>query len=53
MPLKRRACAVAQSKLPLSMMRLSNPVETLTTLKLAGHANLIGLLESYLAARRR
>jgi alkyldihydroxyacetonephosphate synthase len=48
--------AVAQSKLPLSMMRLSNPVETLTTLKLAGHAKLIGLLESYLSlrgARRR
>lgn len=43
--------AVAQSKLPLSMMRLSNPVETLTTLKLAGHAKLIGLLESYLSLR--
>ena len=42
---------VAQAKLPLSMMRLSNPTETLTTLKLAGHANLIGLLESYLAMR--
>lgn len=42
---------VAQTKLPLSMMRLSNPVETLTTLKLAGHAKLIGLLESYLRLR--
>jgi alkyldihydroxyacetonephosphate synthase len=49
------ACAatreVAQAKLPLSMLRLSNPLETLTMLTLAGHKNLIGLLEAYLSLR--
>lgn len=43
--------AMAQSKLPLSMLRLSNPTETLTTLTLAGHKRLIGLLETYLGWR--
>ncbi len=44
-------CAIAQAKLPLSMLRLSNPTETLTTLTLAGHKKLIGLLETYLGWR--
>jgi len=43
--------AIVQAKLPLSMLRLSNPVETLTTLTMAGHKTLIGLLERYLAWR--
>lgn len=43
--------ALAQSKLPLSMLRLSNPTETLTTLTLAGHKTLIGLMEGYLGLR--
>ncbi|HEY0844879.1 MAG TPA: FAD-binding oxidoreductase [Noviherbaspirillum sp.] len=43
--------AMAQAKLPLSMLRLSNPTETLTTLTLAGHKRLIGLLERYLGWR--
>jgi len=42
---------IAQAKLPLSMLRLSNPTETLTTLTLAGHKTLIGLLERYLRWR--
>lgn len=43
--------ALAQSKLPLSMLRLSNASETLTTLTLAGHRKLIGLMEGYLRWR--
>ncbi len=43
--------AIAQAKLPLSMLRLSNPIETLTTLTMAGHSTLIGLLETYLGWR--
>ena len=43
--------ALAQAKLPLSMLRLSNPIETLTTLTMAGHVRLIGLLETYLGWR--
>ncbi|HYD63277.1 MAG TPA: FAD-binding oxidoreductase [Noviherbaspirillum sp.] len=43
--------SIAQARLPLSMLRLSNPVETLTTLRLAGHKTLIGLLERYLRWR--
>ncbi len=43
--------AAAQAKIPLSMLRLSNAVETETQLKLAGHEQLIGLLERYLSAR--
>ncbi|HJV73708.1 MAG TPA: FAD-binding oxidoreductase, partial [Noviherbaspirillum sp.] len=42
---------LAQAKLPLSMLRLSNATETLTTLMLAGHKNLIGWLERYLRWR--
>ncbi len=40
-----------QRRLPLSMMRLSNAIETQTSLTLAGHATLIGWLERYLALR--
>lgn len=42
---------LAQSRLPLSMLRLSNPAETRTTLRLAGHQSLIGWLERYLRMR--
>jgi alkyldihydroxyacetonephosphate synthase len=37
--------AIAQARLGLSMLRLANPTETLTTLAMAGHANAIGWLE--------
>ena len=43
--------AMAQARLALSMLRLSNPIETQTTLTMAGHARLIGLLETYLGWR--
>jgi len=43
--------SLAQAKLPLSMLRLSNATETLTTLTLAGHKRLIGALERYLRWR--
>ena len=43
--------SIAQAKLPLSMLRLSNPAETLTTLTLAGHKKLIGALNTYLRWR--
>ncbi|GAB3538240.1 FAD-binding oxidoreductase [Noviherbaspirillum agri] len=43
--------SLAQAKLPLSLLRLSNAIETLTTLTLAGHKRLIGALESYLRWR--
>lgn len=42
---------LVQRKLPLSMMRLSNGIETETNLTLAGHAKLISWLERYLAWR--
>ena len=42
---------LAQRKLPLSMLRLSNAVETETNLTIAGHARLISWLERYLALR--
>jgi alkyldihydroxyacetonephosphate synthase len=45
------ARAMVQGKLPLSMSRLSNATETLTSLTLAGHRKLIGLLETYLRWR--
>ncbi|MFL6660444.1 MAG: FAD-binding oxidoreductase [Massilia sp.] len=54
-PSWEKACqatrAIAQAKLPLSMLRLSNPLETMTMLTLAGHARLVGALESYLGWR--
>ena len=44
--------ALAQSGLPASMLRLSNPVETETQLRLAaGHQNAIAWLERYLGWR--
>lgn len=43
--------ALAQARVGLSMLRLANPIETLSTLKLAGHARAIGWLERYLALR--
>ncbi len=42
---------IVQSNLPLSMLRLSTANETITTLALAGHENLIGALEKLLAVR--
>jgi alkyldihydroxyacetonephosphate synthase len=42
---------LVQRKLPLSMMRLSNGIETETNLTLAGHARLIGWMERYLTMR--
>jgi alkyldihydroxyacetonephosphate synthase len=42
---------IAQARLPLSMLRLSNPLETTTMLTLAGHKKLIGALETYLRWR--
>lgn len=43
--------ALAQSDLHLSMLRLSNEVETTTQLALAGHARLVTWLERYLRLR--
>jgi alkyldihydroxyacetonephosphate synthase len=45
------ARALAQSRSGLSLMRLANATETLTTLRLAGHARAIAALERYLAWR--
>src|SRR3569623_3416930 len=42
---------LAQADLPLSMVRVSNPVETDTQLRIAGHANMIGWLRRYLRLR--
>lgn len=42
---------IVQSKMQLSMMRLSNRMETFTQLKLAGSARVIALLEWYLRKR--
>ena len=42
---------LVQGKPQLSMLRLSNGIETATNLTLAGHAKLIGWLERYLAWR--
>ena len=42
---------VLAANLPLSMLRLSTPTETITTLALAGHENLIGALETLLSMR--
>ena len=48
----RTACRkLVQNRTQLSMLRLSNAVETETQLALAGHPKLIGLLESYLSLR--
>lgn len=42
---------LVQRRLPLSMVRLSNPIETRTQLLIAGHATAVRLLETYLALR--
>lgn len=42
---------LVQSRVPLSMLRLSTPVETETTLILAGHERLVQMLERFLAMR--
>ncbi len=42
---------IVQERLPLSMLRLSTPTETKTTLAMAGHERLIGLLETLLSVR--
>jgi alkyldihydroxyacetonephosphate synthase len=42
---------IVQERLPLSLLRLSTPTETKTTLALAGHERLIGLLETMLGVR--
>ena len=43
--------SIAQARPGLSMLRLSNPLETTTMLTLAGHARLVGALETYLRWR--
>ncbi|RMF13594.1 MAG: FAD-binding oxidoreductase [Gammaproteobacteria bacterium] len=43
--------ALVQARVPLSMLRLSNAVETETQLALAGHPSQIALLEKYLSVR--
>lgn len=42
---------IVQKRLPLSLLRLSTPTETQTTLALAGHERIIGLLETMLGVR--
>ena len=48
---KEAARSLVQSKVQLSMLRLSNAVETTTQLALAGHPGQISLLEKYLKIR--
>jgi len=43
--------SLAQARVPLSMLRLSNAIETETQLALAGHPRRIALLEQYLSLR--
>jgi alkyldihydroxyacetonephosphate synthase len=45
------ARALAQSGLPLAMLRLSTPIETTTNLAVAGHPRAIGAIEGYLRLR--
>jgi alkyldihydroxyacetonephosphate synthase len=45
------ARSLLQMRVPLSMLRLSNPVETSTTLRLAGHASQVAWLERFLRWR--
>ena len=42
---------IVQGRWPLSLLRLSTPRETQTTLALAGHERVIGLLETLLSVR--
>jgi len=48
---KNAAKDLVQSKVQLSMLRLSNAIETVTQLALAGHQGQITLLEKYLSVR--
>lgn len=48
---KNAVKTIVQNKIPLSMLRVSNGLETETQLKLAGHEKLIKLLETYLSFR--
>jgi alkyldihydroxyacetonephosphate synthase len=48
---REAVCQILQTRLPLSMLRLSTAVETETTLALAGHERLIGALERLLGLR--
>jgi alkyldihydroxyacetonephosphate synthase len=48
---ERAVRAIVQARLGLSMLRLSNPVETATMLTLAGHARQVALLETLLRLR--
>jgi alkyldihydroxyacetonephosphate synthase len=48
---KNAVRTIVQNKIPLSMLRVSNALETETQLKLAGHEKMIGLLEKYLSLR--
>ena len=48
---ERAVRTLAQARLPLSMLRLSNAVETRTMLALAGHKRQVALLESWVRLR--
>lgn len=48
---KEASRKLVQSKIQLSMLRLSNAIETETQLALAGHEKLIALLEKFLSIR--
>ncbi len=48
---KEAVRAITQSGTRLSMLRLSNPIETFTQLMLAGHPGQIAVLEKYLSVR--
>jgi alkyldihydroxyacetonephosphate synthase len=48
---ERAVRAIVQARLGLSMLRLSNPVETATMLTLAGHEKQVALLETLLRLR--
>lgn len=48
---KAAAQALVQQKVALSMLRVSNAIETETQLALAGHEKMIGLLERFLRFR--
>ncbi|NKF22649.1 FAD-binding oxidoreductase [Solimonas marina] len=50
-PAVEAARAIVQAEVPLSMLRLSNEIETETQLRLAGHPELIKWLQRYLGMR--
>jgi alkyldihydroxyacetonephosphate synthase len=45
------ALALAQARIGLSMLRLADPIETQTTLRMAGHGGAIAMLERWLGWR--